>query len=174
VNSEEVVIREADTQIGVFYDTLKKTGFLSTGLLFITGDHRAMEPFSKAEFDRFGPSAVARIPAVVATKAFQLPPIIEQNFQQVDLGASISAAVMGQRCHSRFEGTFLDSTPTPPRCIFHARGVDRDLVFVKCGKEEATVRIAGDQTRVESGNLVDANSVVLAINRARMRRTLSR
>jgi hypothetical protein len=125
VNTEEVVIREADAQVGELYETLRQSGFFEHGVLFVTGDHRAMEPFSKAEFDRFGSSAIARIPAVIATRAFELPSVIEQDFQQADLGGSILAAVTGQRC--RGQGTLVSKKRPQPwglgalgKCAFGA------------------------------------------------------
>jgi lipoteichoic acid synthase len=169
LSGEEPVIRETDAQIGAFYDRLMAAGFFQNGLLFITGDHRAMEPFRKAEFERFGASAVARIPAVVVTHAIKLPQVLAQDFQQSDFRASIEALVGDRYCVGPQEGAFLSDPPTPSECIMHARGDDRDLIFVKCGTREGTFRTAGDTTRFVSGSVENEPSIIQTINRTRAR-----
>jgi len=167
---EEHVFRETDRQIGAFYDRLLATGFFQNGLLFVTGDHRAMTGFRKREFERFGASADERIPAVIATHAVDLPRVFVQNYQQLDFGASIEALISDRYCLGPLEGAFLSDPPTPSPCILHARGDDRDLIFVKCGTAEATVRASGDATRFVSGAVPDQASIIAAINRARVRK----
>jgi len=164
----EPVIRDTDKQIGVFVERLRAAGFFQKGLLFITGDHRAMELFRKAEFEHFGALAVARIPAVIVTRAVELPRVIAQDFQQRDFGASIEALVGDRYCLGPQEGSFLSDPPIPPSCIMHARGDDRDLIFVKCGTAEGTVRAAGDATRFVSGAVPDETSIIQTINRTRV------
>jgi lipoteichoic acid synthase len=168
-HGEEPVIRETDAQIGALYDRLMAAGFFETGLLVITGDHRAMEPFRKAEVTRFGASAVARIPAVIVTRALDLPRVMEQNFQQRDFGPSIEALVGERYCVGPEEGTFLTDPPAPGRCVLHGRADDRDLIFVKCGSREGTIGVAGDRTRVVDGQVDDEATVIRTVNRARMR-----
>ena len=168
-HGQEPVFRDTDAQIGAFYDRLASSGFFKNGLLFITGDHRAMEPFQRAEFERFGSSAAARIPAVIATHAVALPRVILQDFQQRDFPASIQSLVSDQYCIGPEEGSFLSDPPAAPRCIIQARGDDRDLVFVKCGKQEGTVRAVGDGTRFISGSVPDEPSIISTINRSRVR-----
>jgi phosphoglycerol transferase MdoB-like AlkP superfamily enzyme len=173
LHGEEPVIRETDAQIGVLYDRLLAAGFFENGLLFITGDHRAMEPFRKEEFDRFGASAVTRIPGVIATRAITLPRVLDQHFQQRDFAASVEALVGDRYCVGPQEGAFLAEPPTPGRCIMHARADDRDLVFVKCGRHEGTISVAGDRTRVANGEVDDAASAIRTVNQTRMRPTKS-
>jgi hypothetical protein len=165
----EPVFRETDAQIGAFYDRLTQAGFFQNGLLFITGDHRAMDPYRKSEFDRFGASAIARIPAVIATRALQLPKVLAQDFQQRDFSPSIEALVGDSYCLGPFQGSFLSEPPRPPGCILNAMGIDRDLVFVKCGNQEGIVRAIGDATRFASGSVPDEASIIQFINRSRVR-----
>ncbi len=169
LNGEDLVIRQTDAQIGAFYEGLQATGFLQKGLLFITADHRAPEEFQKAEFDRFGASAVARIPALIATRAVALPHLITQDFQQRDFAASIESLVSDRYYLRPQEGTFLSDPPTPPGCILHSRALDRDLIFVKCGTEEGFVRVAGDATRFTSGAVPDEALIIQTIDRTRAR-----
>jgi lipoteichoic acid synthase len=169
LDGEEYVIRETDAQLGTLYRNLQETGFFEHGLLFITGDHRAMENFRKAEFDRFGSSAIARIPAVVVTHGIALPAVIRGNFQQRDFGASIEALVSNEYYLGPYEGSFLSQPPKPSDCVLHARGDDRDLIFVKCGAQEGTIKVSGDSTRLIDGDIPDADSIVLTVNRTRAR-----
>ncbi len=169
LDSEEPVIREADTQIGAFYKGLEAAGFFQKGLLFITGDHRAAEPFQTAEFKRFGASAIARIPGIIATRAIKLPPVITQDFQQGDFGASIESLVGDEYCRAPEEGSFLSDPPAPSPCILHSEGLDRDLILVKCGSMQGTVRVAGDATRFVDGGVPDEATVIRAVNWARAR-----
>jgi hypothetical protein len=168
-SSQESVVRETDAQIGAFYEALMASGFFQNGLLFITGDHRAMEPFQKAEFDRFGASAIARIPAVVVTRAIKLPRVIGPDFQQTDFRASIESLVGDRYYEGPEEGSLLSDPPTPPQCILHADGDERDLVFVKCRAQEGTVRASGDATRFISGFVTNEPLIIQTINRTRAR-----
>lgn len=169
LDGEEPVFRETDAQIGNFYRNLMEEHFFDNGLLMIVGDHRAALPFRKAEFTRFGPSAVARIPAVLVTRAFPLPHVISQDFQQRDFMASVVSMVSGKSCLRPEEGDFLSSPVRPPACILHALGSDRDLVLVTCGSKEGVVRVAGDRTRFEEGSVPDEGTLLQTINRTRAR-----
>jgi phosphoglycerol transferase MdoB-like AlkP superfamily enzyme len=173
LNGEERVFRDSDAQIGAFYERLRAAGFFQNGLLFITGDHRAPEPFQKVEFERFGASAAARIPGVIATRAVDLPQVLAQDFQQRDFPASIEALVGDRYCLGPQEGSFLSNPPMPPSCIIQARGDDRDLIYVKCGTAEGTVRATGDATRFVSGGVPDEPSIIQTINRTRARPSTS-
>jgi lipoteichoic acid synthase len=145
-------------------------GFFQNGILFITGDHRAMEPFQKLEFDRFGDSAAGRVPGVIVTHAINLPRALAQDFQHRDFPASIEALVGDRYCLDPQQGSFLSDPPRPPSCIIQARGDDRDLIYVKCGTAEGTVRATGDATKFVSGTVPDEASIIETIHRTRVRR----
>ncbi len=168
-HTEEYVIRMTDQMIGELYDRLESRGFFETGILIVTGDHRAMEPYRRTEIERFGSTAAARVPAIVATRAVDLPEVISDNYQQRDLQASLLALVADQYCLTPFEGAMFGPEPSAPGCVMHARADDRDLITVRCGEEEGVVIVAGDATAVASGTLSDGTSVVEAINRNRLR-----
>jgi lipoteichoic acid synthase len=170
LNGQEFVFRDTDAQIGTFYKRLMDAGFFQNGMLFITGDHRAMEPFQKLEFERFGNSAAARVPGVIVTRAINLPRVLAQDFQQRDFPASIEALVDEEYCLEPLQGSFLSDPPRPPSCIMQARGDDRDLIYVKCGTAEGTVRATGDATKFVSGAVPDEASIIQTVNRTRVRR----
>ena len=169
LHSEEHVIRMTDRALGELYRELLATGFFQNGIMFVTGDHRAMEPYRKVEMEKFGAWAVARIPAIIVTRATILPRNITENFQQRDIAASIEALVQDEVCLDRYEGAMVGVERHPPACIMHARGDDRDLILVKCGDREGVVRTAGDLTGVVDGSLPDETSVIRTINQNRVR-----
>jgi lipoteichoic acid synthase len=169
LSGAEPVMRETDAEIGKFYERLKASGFLDNGVLIIMGDHRAPEPFEKAEFQRFGMSATARIPGVVATRAIALPHVISDNFQQTDVGPSVQSLISGRYCLGPDQGTFLGNPIRPPSCVIQSRGDDRDLIYVRCGADEGLVRLAGDKTRFIKGQVPDEAAVLETINRTRAR-----
>lgn len=170
LDGEGPVIREVDAQIGAFYEQLMAARFFQNGILFITGDHRAPEQFRKSEFQRFGASAAARIPAVIVTRAISLPRVLPQDFQQRDFSASIEALIGDKYCLGPQEGAFLSDPIAPPSCVMQAHGDDRDLIYVKCGTAEGTVRAAGDATRFVAGAVPDEASIIQTVNRTRARR----
>lgn len=169
LHTEEHVIRMTDQMIGDLYDNLLNAGFFDDGVLFITGDHRAMEPYRKTEIDRFGASAAARVPAIIATRALDLPHVIAESYQQRDLQSSVLALVSKAYCLDPYQGTMLGTDRRPPTCVMHARGDDRDLILVRCGDQEGVVAIAADATAVASGALPHEGAIIDAINRNRLR-----
>ena len=168
VHGEEQVIREADAQIGWLYDQLKAKRFFEHGLLFITGDHRAMEPFRSGEIECFGATARSRVPGVVVASGLSSPRRIEADFQQRDLAPSLLSIIDSTYCRDAIQGSFLTSSPVAPRCVLHSRGDDRDLIMVKCGHDIGTVRLSGDRTRFVEGGVTKPEEVIDAINRSRL------
>ena len=170
---EATVMRATDRAIGAFARRLRDLGFFENGILFITGDHRAMEPFTRPETERFGTSAPSRVPAVVVTRALDLPSRIDAPFQQVDLTPALLAVASDTFRVGQMQGVFLGPDPRPAPCVLHARGDDRDLVWVRCGDREGTVTVAGDRTHFASGNITadDQKRVLQVINFTRARAT---
>jgi lipoteichoic acid synthase len=168
--TEEQSFRQADRELQDFYMKLRRSGFFSNGVLMITGDHRAMEPFSEDETRRFGMSASARLPFVVVADQLKLPKVVDGTFQQHDLFASIRSVVSNRYCHDRWEGSFLSTAPLSASCVFHAKGESRDLVYVRCGTEEGIVYLNSDDTRFLEGNVSERESVLDRINMVRIDR----
>lgn len=168
--SEERAFHDVDVQLEHLYERLQEIKFFDNGILVITGDHRAMEPFKAPEVARFGMSASARLPFVVVSENLGLPHVVDGNFQQHDFFPSIRYLVSGQYCYSSWEGTFLSTNPRPARCIIHAKGESRDLVYVRCGQQEGMMYLDGDDTRMTSGNIEDATYVVDKVNFERIQR----
>ncbi|MDH4018442.1 MAG: sulfatase-like hydrolase/transferase [Xanthomonadales bacterium] len=72
-------------QLLLFYSQLSDIRFFDNGVLLITGDHRQMRPVSKAEVERYGGSARARVPLLLIGKNYPRGHIDNRFFQQSDL-----------------------------------------------------------------------------------------
>lgn len=84
-DSAEAVWDWAMARLLEFHDALGELGFYRNGLLLVTGDHRQMRPLSRAETERYGDSAVARVPLLVIGAGVEPGGIDERWFQQADL-----------------------------------------------------------------------------------------
>ncbi len=151
-NTEKAVITYVDRQLGVFYKKLEDCGFFSNGVLIITSDHRLMAPLSKAEMDRYGNSAFARIPMVVASGGKKKGKI-DACFQQTDLYSSLKWFVSDQYEKDPWNGNFLRPEPTPPFCILKNMANNYDLVYTRCGPEEGYIKLQGDGTYLCQGRI---------------------
>jgi hypothetical protein len=144
---EAGAFRYADEQIGMFYDELQKRGFFRNGILMISGDHRSMTPLLAPEQSRFGDSAMARTPFVVATDLPIARGAVPGKFQQTDIPPSIESLIGKQACRLPNQGNFLASPPQPAAYITHARGDKRDEIDVYFSDQQAEVVLDGDQSR---------------------------
>jgi hypothetical protein len=72
-------------QLTEFYRRLSKVGYFEDGILLVTGDHRQMKPLTKAETERYGDSARARLPLLLIGTDYPAGVIDERFFQQSDL-----------------------------------------------------------------------------------------
>ena len=72
-------------QLAGFYRHLSETGYFEDGILLVTGDHRQMKPLTRAETERYGGSARARVPLLIIGRAYPAGVIDERFFQQSDL-----------------------------------------------------------------------------------------
>lgn len=84
-NSKKRVWEYIDQQIFEFYQNLKRNGFFNNGVLLITSDHKAPDPISIAEKNKFGASANYRIPLIIVGSNIAKEQIDHRQFQQSDL-----------------------------------------------------------------------------------------
>jgi phosphoglycerol transferase MdoB-like AlkP superfamily enzyme len=160
--SEPLAVQFADTALGNFYDTLKKTDFFDTGLLIIVSDHRSMDMVTRKELDIFGPKAPALVPLVIIGSEYTG---VEKNlFQQTDIFTSIKNYVSGKSCTSEFSGDLLNIPSTPPAFAVYVRGDDRSLISVFTEKTHATIGLEGDRTGLLDGKILNNDHVVQKIN----------
>lgn len=171
--SEEDVIKYVDKEIGHFYNKLKHVGFFESGVLLVTGDHRAMTPLNEAEIKKFGLiRAPARIPLVLSYG--DTVKYIEKNaFQQTDIYNSIKNYISDRKCVTQWLGDFINKPITPPVYIIFKRGDERSLISVFYGRKNLLIKLNGDKTGVVHPAYVDkkiANLIVNKINYERIMR----
>jgi lipoteichoic acid synthase len=155
----ERTLRYVDEQIGRFYDELRDRDFFANGVLLILGDHRTMTPLTEDEFRQHGDRAFARIPLVVAG-AVEMPRVVEDAFQQVDLRPSLQWLLGESACVGPFVGNFLRADPQPPNYVTHVRGDDRNRVDIyHTGSAVSGFRLDGDDSTWISEPPADAENV---------------
>ncbi len=143
---EEGAFQYADEQIGTFYSALEKRGFFHNGILLILGDHRSMTPIMSAEMKRFGDSALARTPLVVATDLPLARGEVRGAFQQTDILPSLADLIDTSACRSPAQGLFLRQQPIPPAYSLHVRGDKRDEIDVFFDHQQGQVILDGDNS----------------------------
>jgi lipoteichoic acid synthase len=163
-SNEEEVFRFTDQQIGYLYAELVKMGFFEKGLLIITGDHVGMDPLTREEVVKFGPSASARIPLVVVWRRKASPRVVDGAYQQADIMTSLKSVVGVAFDRPTDRGNFLGATETPPGYILQARGNSRDLIYVHQGGNDGFVLVDGDQTRFISGPITNQDRIIETVN----------
>jgi len=158
---EATVWRYADRVVAEFYEKLRGSGFFNDGMLIITSDHRAMTGIGAGEEKKFGEMAPAMIPLVVVdgTKA-----VVDHDFQQTDLHASLLARFHGEFCTDIARGNLFEKRMAP-HCIAHPNGSWRNHVIAKCGSEIATIRIDGADTGPVGLPVEDSESFGVLVNR---------
>jgi hypothetical protein len=144
--SEEGAFQYADEQIGMFYSELEKRDFFRNGILLITGDHRSMTPIMAAEMKRFGDTALARTPLVVATDLALARGEVHGAFQQTDILPSLADLIQTSACRLPSQGVFLREDPVPPTYSLHARGDKRDEIDVFFDDQQGEVVLDGDSS----------------------------
>ncbi len=142
---EAQTFRDADRAFGDFYRALEASGFLQRGILVVLGDHRSMTPLREGEASRYGGSALARTPMLVAGASGLPQGEIALPFQQTDLLPSLlQLTADGQACHRNDQGRFLRPDPRPPAFIVHARGDQRSRIDVYTARGDGALLLDGD------------------------------
>lgn len=170
--SEEAVFRYMDETVWEFYAALESSGFFENGILVMVSDHRAMIPIREAEQRIFGQATASLIPTVIASRDARGKGEIRQRFHQSDLPASFDALTSKEHCHRGPYRNIFRTQATAARCVYHARGDDRDHIDAFCPDGNYLVKLDGDDTRViEPGNVDDdiARKIVNQINIHRIR-----
>jgi hypothetical protein len=143
---EEGAFRYADEQIGMLYRELEKRDFFRNGILLISGDHRSMTPLLTAEQKRFGNSAMARTPFVIAGNSPLASGPVNGWFQQTDITPSLADLTQAQTCRTPLQGWFLRATPLPADYILHARSDMRNRIKVFFNEQQAEIVLNGDHS----------------------------
>lgn len=154
-HTEEGVFRYVDAQAARLVRLLEESGFFETGLVVVTSDHRKMAPLEPEEATRWPFGAFSRVPFVALGRGLK-PGAPAGAFQQADLYGSLLCHLTPSCPSEPFRGSLFDDPPRSPACVFSPMANDRGLVYVRCGRDEARVRLDGDATRVAHGRLAPA------------------
>lgn len=166
-HSEEEAFRYADRAFFDFYQALQARGFFENGILIVTGDHRTMTPVQRGEVERFGTSAMHRLPLVVAGLGQGR---VDRIHQQTDVFAGLAGMVRGRFCGSVWRGDPFGRVPAGAECSVQLRGDARDLVNARCGDADTMIRLDGDDTGpVDGPSTAAVSRLVDAINLLRLR-----
>ncbi len=141
----ELVFRYMDDTVDDFYQQLVEQGFFEHGMLIIVSDHRAMVPITAEEQNHLGRAAASRIPMIMINTpapAGRIDMIAHQN----DLLPTLKAYSSQQACGTGGGRNLFEPDKTVARCVFHARGDDRDHLDVFCDEGDGTIELAGDKT----------------------------
>lgn len=141
---ESATFIDADRAFGEFYRSLQADGFFENGILIVLGDHRSMTPLKAAERERFGDTALAVTPMLVAGASTLPKGEITLPFQQTDLLPSLLQMIAPRACHRPDQGRFLRSDPQPPAFIVHARGDQRSRVDIYTAQGNGALILRGD------------------------------
>jgi hypothetical protein len=111
-----------------------------------------MTPLFAQEQLKFGDSAMARVPMVIATKLSEKRGVVSDGFQQADLLPSLDNLLNAHSCRTGGQGWFLREDPVPPKYIVHARGDKRDRLDIYFKDSDGTPRegniiLDGDASR---------------------------
>lgn len=170
--SEEAVFRYMDETVWEFYTALRSSGFFDDGILIMVSDHRAMIPITGAESRIFGQATASLIPAAIASRDTRGRGEITTRFHQSDLPASFDALTAEVHCHRGPYRNVFQPNESEPRCVYHARGDDRDHIDAFCPTGDYRVKLDGDDTRLIGSGSADedvARRIVDEVNTHRIR-----
>ncbi|HNR91996.1 MAG TPA: LTA synthase family protein, partial [Dokdonella sp.] len=168
---EAALFRRADAAIGDFYRTLQARGFFDNGILLIVGDHRSMTTVTREEWERYGDSALARVPMVVVGPSGLPKGAIAGAFQQVDLLPSLAQLTgSGPVCRREDQGSFLRPDPQPPAWVLHPRGDLRGRVDVYFPDGTGWIDLAGDASVTGGAHPERMAAIANAVHRDRIER----
>jgi hypothetical protein len=146
IRSEEEAFRYTDAEIGKFYDRLRASDFFDNGILIIVGDHHAMLPLKREEFELFGEArAEARVPMILCDG--QTRGVVEPGqYQHLDIYHHIAALGADTQCSTDWIGDL--EARRPARYIVQRRGSERNTLGVFTPDAAYTVLLDGDDTRL--------------------------
>jgi hypothetical protein len=169
---EGASFREVDRQLARLAVTLEERGFFDHGVMVVVGDHRAMTPIPAEEFDRLGPSAPVRVPALAIGRTGLSPGEYDEPVQQTDLIPSLRHLIANESCRTTWQGQFLGGPVESPGYLVHDDPLQRNVVVLEDANREYRILLDGDDTRwVETPpSKPVANAVLAEVNRERMSR----
>lgn len=146
-SSAEGAFRYADAALGRFLRSLRSSGLLEHSLVLVTGDHRAMQPVSIQEENRFGPDAYSRVPMLILGKGIE-PGVHSRHASQQDVLPNLQHMLTGQTtCVHPGQNLWWANEGMEASCIFTLRAPDPDRVFLRCADDTKSIALQAEKTR---------------------------
>ncbi len=143
-------LKFADKAIKEFAEQLEKAGYFNSGILVITGDHRAMLPVSENEYEKLGPLAHAAIPLVIIDGSNNKKEI-KGPYSHTDLGKSLAYLTLDKVCFNQFQKNIFKEQENG--CVIYQQMMDMGIIDVRCGDTYGQIQLEGDNTRFIKDNL---------------------
>ena len=86
--SYEGTLHYVDSCIYDFVKKLEKIRYFDNGILIITGDHRAMLPYTNIEFNKYGTKGISRVPLIIIDKSMS-----PRTYTNLTVHSSISPTI---------------------------------------------------------------------------------
>lgn len=171
----QAVFEYMDSTAADFYQNLDSSGFFTAGgMLIVVSDHRSMTPISQDEQKELGHLAASKIPAFIV---FHGAPAVEIDdlAHQADILPTLKSHISGKECTIPDKLNLISgATQQKDRCVFHARGDQRDHIDVICASGSGTIKLAGDNSHfIYSKNLTQNQKAMSLLKLADMRIALT-
>lgn len=147
-------IQYFDSSFAYFYNELLKQGFFENGMLVVTGDHRAMVPYTNDEMKKYGLKGFAKVPLLIVGS--DLPNGLNTDqLSHVSLGPLLEYINLKKANHYQFAYLpFAEKKSYSDNFILYQRRTPQDEVIVIDNKgQEYTVKLNGDDTNFEKNNV---------------------
>lgn len=169
--TEAAAFKYADRELGAFYDQLKSQDYFNDGVLVIVGDHHAMVPIKREEFETYGDSRASAMVPLIIIDSREDSAVANDYFQQVDVFNTLSGMLAGSRRYSDWHGD-LDNV-LAAKFIGHRRGDNRNHISVFTSDSDVTVALNGDETDLtlqsaQGVSAADRLEILNGINSARI------
>lgn len=153
-------INYIDSSLKSFYDSLQERNFFENGILVITGDHRAMLPYSSEENTLHGEVGMSRVPLIIVDKSFP-PKVYKNKVGHSSLSGMLEYLLLDQFMIDDSKIIpFIDEFKNKNQSIYYQFHFPPNKVIVSIGRDglsdferkqdECTVFLNGDDTSLNS------------------------
>lgn len=144
-HSFEKTTEYVDNAIYSFYIKLKEIGFFKNGILVITGDHRAMIPYSYNEKKKFGNIGKAKVPFVLVGLDIPLGRI-DTAFSHSSAGTLIEYINLPKISLFDYQVIPIIENDKIEKPVYYQNRDPADELYVYFKGSEYTVNLHGDET----------------------------
>ncbi|MCV6623934.1 MAG: LTA synthase family protein [Cellvibrionaceae bacterium] len=169
--NEEDVFRYMDDTASDFIEQLRERDFFKDGILIVASDHRAMTPVHPEERKVLGFKSPSKIPMFILGDGIS-PQNVAGLTHQSELIDTLEDLSHKESCQTNGHVSWLrPEVQQEEKCVFHAQGVDRDIVDVICSNGHGSIKLQGDETRFRASKGLSTDqkkSILLRLNAHRI------